>query len=364
MPKEFEAFTGPKWHSSRWRHAIDLTDKRVGIVGSSASAVQIVPKIVHTVKSLQVYGRSPPHITPQANASYSALWKKLFRHVPLFHRLYIAFWYYLFDTTYLIYCETTWYSFLHRFILSAFIRWNLYRQIRDPKLLQKLTPTRSLGAKRTVISVDYYAALQKDHVDYHRSHIAKIDGTKVTLEDGSKQELDILILATGFDALFNFPVGFWTGRGGIDMTTNWSRAARTYFGSCTPNAPNFYMGWGPNSGSLHQPITTVIEAQVMVMIKSLSTMMENNYAAMEIKEEATREFMDIVTQRNGRQVRCVLNHSSLSIPQKNDSVAPGLYTSGFWTGSLTEFRWRVSKVHPGLFSHTLREKRASSLKEI
>jgi len=100
-----------------------------------------------------------------------------------------------------------------------------------------------------VISTEYYAAVQQDHVEYHRAHISEVQGTTVTLEDGSKQDLDVLIMATGFDMTLNFPVNFWTGRGDIDMATLWSQSASTYFGACAPNAPNFYMGWGPRSGS-------------------------------------------------------------------------------------------------------------------
>lgn len=216
---------------------------------SNNSAVQIVPKIVDSVKTLHVYGRSPAYITPLPNASYSALWRWLFRRVPLLHRLYCFLWYYVLDSTFPIYCKPAWYSLLHRAITSIVVRWYLFLKVSDPELRKKLTPNRSLGNRRTVISTGYYDAVQKKNVEYHRGHISKIQGNIITLEDGSTQELEVLILATGFDTSFNFPVGLWTGRGGIDMSTHWSKSAMTYFGVCAPNAPNFFMGWGPQSGS-------------------------------------------------------------------------------------------------------------------
>ncbi|KAK3846870.1 MAG: hypothetical protein J3R72DRAFT_207129 [Linnemannia gamsii] len=355
IPREFEAFRGEKWHSARWRHDVDLTGKRVGVVGVNASAIQIIPKIAESnVKILHVYGRSPGYVTPQFDDTYSDTWKFLFRKVPLFYAIYTAFWYCALDSTFLVYFRLTWYSAIHRAILYLTAWWQRYRQIPDPVLRAKLTPARVLGSKRTVLSNNYYPALTQEHVEYHREAIVEVAGNKITTADGETRELDVLIMATGFAIPSNFPLGYWIGRGGVDITETWTPVARTYFGTCTPRAPNFFLAWGPMSGSFHQSVTSVVEAQVMFMIKSLSTMMENDYASMEITEQATNNFTNLAQRRSAisaAQVRPPV--PSVVVPKKR--LQPPSKSSvgvGFWCGTLVEFRLRLSKYSPDLFTTT------------
>jgi len=249
IPKEFEEFKGEKWHSARWNHSVDLAGKRVGIVGSSASAAQIVPAIADKVQSLDVYGRSPVYMTPQLNVTYTRVWKFLFQFVPFFHALYRSFWYYFVDSTILLYHKLSWYSAFHRAIVY-FITWlHRFRQLPGNKQLRrKLTPDYELAARRIVLSDMYYPTFKKSHVSLHRDPIVSIKGSTILTSDGSERELDVLVLATGFDWVSNFPVGYWRGRDNVDIATMWGESPTTYYGTCVPKAPNFYLIWGPNSG--------------------------------------------------------------------------------------------------------------------
>ncbi|KAF9108379.1 hypothetical protein BGX29_000632 [Mortierella sp. GBA35] len=326
VPQEFKAFQGKKWHAARWRHEVDLTNKRVGVVGVNASAIQIIPKVADSnVKALHVYGRSPGYVTPQFDDAYSDIWN-----------------------TFLIYLSLAWYSVLHRGIIYLTAWWQRQRQIRDPVLREKLKPARVLGSRRTVLSNNYYPTLTRDNVEYHREGIVEVTGNRITTADGETRELDVLILATGFDIPSNFPPSYWTGRGGIDITETWTPVARTYFGTCTPRAPNFFLVWGPMSGSFHQSVTSVVEAQVMFMIKTLSTMMENDYASMEITEKATNAI-------SAAQIPPPPAASVIFFAQKKGTPPKKAAKVSFWCGSLAEFRSRLSYFSPQLSTVTRHE---------
>ncbi|KAF9932956.1 hypothetical protein FBU30_006942 [Linnemannia zychae] len=327
IPQEFDAFTGIKWHSARWRNDVDLSNKRVGVIG--------------------------------VNARYSVTWKFLFSKVPFFYALYVTFWYYALDSTFLVYFRMTWYSAIHRAIVYFTAWWQRYRQIRDPILRAKLTPNRVVGSRRAVLSNTFYPTLTRDHVEYHREEITDVSGNKITTADGETRELDILIMATGFAIPKNFPPGYWVGKGGVDITDTWAPIARTYFGVCTPGAPNFFMAWGPMSGSFHQSITSVIEAQVMFMIKTLSTMMENDYASMEITEKATKNYVDMAMKR------FALSAANVTTPLPPPALSPAsdiLFKKKrvqhtkpsmkftYWCSTLAEFRYRLSHYSPQLFT--------------
>ncbi|KAG0035935.1 hypothetical protein BGZ82_004919 [Podila clonocystis] len=363
IPRLFNAFKGEKWHSARWNHSVDLTGKRVGVVGSSASAIQLVPAIVDRVDSLFVYGRSPVYISPQFDSPFSETTKALFHRFPRVHLVYVLIWTFIMDSTYLLYYRLTWYSAFHRGFLYV-VTW-LHRliQVPDPALRAKLVPDQLLGSKRTALSNAYYPALGRDHVEYFKEEIVEVHEQAITTDNGSTREMDVLILATGFDIPCNFPNGQWIGRGGVDIAGEWidQGGAFTFYGVMTPKAPNFFMIWGPQSGSYHQAITGDIEAQVMFMVRSLSFMMTNELSAIEVTEHAAGEYMDLVFERRALAVSCAApspistgretrgdyeekTTEQQPFIQKRVSVGTG---PCFWNGSCAEFRRRLQHVDMG-----------------
>ncbi|KAG0214763.1 hypothetical protein BGX28_001398 [Mortierella sp. GBA30] len=352
IPQEFAGFHGEMWHSARWRADIDLKDKRVGIVGSGASAIQIVPEIVDKVKTLQVYGRSPSYILPLIDAPYSETWKTLFRRLPFFHTLYTTIWHYILDSLFLVYW-TTWYSSLHRAFFYLVIWWHRWRQVPDPRLRKQLTPTRLLGSKRAVLSNTYYNAIAQSNVEYHSHDIIKVEGNKIFTADNKMQQVDILILATGFETTSNFPPGYWIGRDGTDVAVSWASSPKTYYGVCAPGAPNFFMAWGPLSGAFHQPLTSMLEHQVMFMIKALSLMMKDGYSTIEITEKATSDYVTMTTRKgklgvpyDSIRARVPLHKKLSTSPSKHSGTGLG---ASYWCGPITEFNYWLSRFHPELF---------------
>ncbi|KAG0051915.1 HIR complex subunit [Gryganskiella cystojenkinii] len=352
IPKEFDEFKGEKWHSARWNHSVDLAGKRVGIVGTSASGAQIVPAIADKVQSLDVYARSPVYMTPRLNVTYTRAWVFLFRYVPYFHTFYRLFWYYYVDSTILLYHKLAWYSAFHRAIVYFVCWFHRFRQLPGAgrkTLRRKLTPDYELAARRIVLSDKYYPTFKKPNVRLHRAGIISIKDRMIkTSEEGSERELDVLILATGFDWISNFPIGYWTGRGGVDIATEWGESPTTYYGTCVPHAPNFYLIWGPNSGIAHHALTSNIEVQVDYAIRSISYMMERNLATMEVKQEAAEEFLELLDRRIEKTV-----FTTKVLPKFLNSQGK---CRGFWWGSCTEFWWRMRHIHPERFLMTDRNR--------
>ncbi|KAF9105902.1 hypothetical protein BGX29_011114 [Mortierella sp. GBA35] len=356
IPKKFEAFEGEMWHSARWNHSVDITGKRVGVVGISASGAQIVPAIADQVQSLDVYGRSPAYITPQRNLTYNWVWQLLFRYVPFFFAFYRAFSYYYVDSTILLYHKLAWYSVFHRAIVSFVTWWHRFRALpNDPELRRKLTPEYELAARRIVLSDTFFPAFKKPNVHLHQDPIVSVQGKTIKTRDGPEKELDILVMATGFEWVENYPPGFFLGRNGIDIYTNWGESPTTYYGTTVPHAPNFFFIWGPNAGIAHHALTSIIEVQVSYAIRALSYMMENDLESMEVKQSAAEDFLKLLDRRMERTV-----FTTTVMPKFLNSKGK---CRGFWFGSCTEFWWRTRKLHPELYDvvkrSSLERKRAA-----
>ncbi|KAG0039620.1 hypothetical protein BGZ82_007348 [Podila clonocystis] len=342
IPKEFESFQGDMWHSARWNHSVDLTGKRVGVVGTSASGVQIIPVIADKVESLDVYGRSPAYIKPMFNGEYGRTWRFFCRYIPFFYLLYTSLLYIFFDADILLYHKLAWNSVFHR--TAAYIVTWLHRFAQlpsNPTLRHKLTPQYELASRRIVLSNTYYPTFKRDNVSLHTDEIVSVNGKTIETKDGSFRELDVLVLATGFDYSLNFPSGYWIGRGGVDIPAIWHDNPTTYYGTFIPNAPNFYLLCGPASIIAHVAVTRMIETQVMHVIRSLSYMMQKELSTMEIKQEAADRFNDTFDKRMDK-----LMFTTKKMPRFLNSQGK---CRVFWYGSATEFWWRTRELHPEQF---------------
>ncbi|KAF9585250.1 hypothetical protein BGW38_003211 [Lunasporangiospora selenospora] len=346
IPKEFDTFKGLKWHSAQWDHSVDLTGKKVGIVGASASGVQIISTIADKVESLEVYSRSSVYITPLLNYRYTDTWRLLFEYVPFFYTFYRALHYWVIDFTVFLYFKIAWYSILHHIFTSLVVWIHRFRLVRNREIRRKLTPDYELGSRNIVLSNSFYPTFQKPNVTLHKDTITSIEGRTIKTADGSEKELDVLVLATGFEWVGNFPIGYWIGRNGIDISEKWGENPTTYYGTCVPNAPNFYLTWGPNSGILHHSQTHMLEIQVNYAINAISHMMKENLAVLEIKQEVADEFMRTVDRRIERVL-----FSTKYKPRFTNSMGK---VRGFWYGGCTEFWWRLRKLHLEQFLTTPR----------
>ncbi|KAG0244914.1 hypothetical protein BGW41_005513 [Actinomortierella wolfii] len=350
IPEEFRDFKGEMWHSAQWNTTADLKGKRVGIVGCSASGIQIIPKIADQVSHLTVYARTVPYVLPWLNYRYSETTKWIFRNIPFLHWLYTMLWFYLTDSNILLYYRLAWYSFIHRVVMNAAAWLFLFVQVRDKELRKKLTPDYEIGSRRIVMSDDFLSTMEKPNVELRTEKIVKVDGRTIELEDGSKQELDVLILATGFGWVENYPPESWIGKGGVDVPKSWGEDPKTYYGITVPASPNHFLIWGPNSGIAHNSLTSIVETHVNYSIQALSYMMENNLGVIEVKEDAAKAFMDFIDRRfethiltNCRRPKFLNSHGRVG---------------GFWCGSCTEFWWHLRRFNHDIYLTELRAPRS------
>ncbi|ABL83198.1 MULTISPECIES: NAD(P)/FAD-dependent oxidoreductase [unclassified Nocardioides] len=282
-----ETFEGELFHSARWNHDVDLSGKRVAVVGTGASAIQIVPELQRTLEAtgghLDVYQRTAPWVIPRHDRRYPAWERAALRHVPGLQRLYRTAVYWARET------------YVPAFTIEPKIATpakraalaNIERGIADPELRAQVTPHYEIGCKRILISNTYYPALDADNVELVTDPIVKVTGSAVVTADGVERPVDVLVVATGFYTTELPITEHVTGREGRTLADVWrSSGMAAYKGTTVPGFPNFFMLVGPNTGLGHSSMVFVIESQVEYLRGAVRTIRRGGYAAVEPRQEA------------------------------------------------------------------------------
>jgi cation diffusion facilitator CzcD-associated flavoprotein CzcO len=325
--KGLRDFAGPAFHSSEWDESVDLSGKRVGVIGTGASAIQIVPEIVHKVKQLTLFQRTPPWVLPRMDHGFSARAKRLFRHVPGLQRLFRGAIYANMEMRAL--------GFLgNRKLMQRIEKLALDyigNTVADPALRKALTPDYQIGCKRILISDDYYQTFNRPNVSLVTAPIdhATLDG--IVTADGRLHEFDALIFATGFRAnepLAEIHVG---GRDGHTLAHDWRSGAEAYYGITVAGYPNFFVLLGPNTGLGHNSIIFMIEAQVRYVMHCLSWLFREGADEVEVRADVQRAFnaklkkdMDSTVWQSGCH-SWYLNENGT-----NSTIWPGFTVSYWW----------------------------------
>jgi cyclohexanone monooxygenase len=294
-----ESFGGKVFHSARWDHDYDLTGKRVAIIGTGASSIQIVPEIADKVARLDVYQRTAPWVMPRRDRAYTAVEKAVFRKVPGAQKLVRS----------AIYLGRE--MFVPAFTVNPKIATpakklslaNIKKGIADPALREKVTPTFEIGCKRILISNDWYPALARDNVDLVTDGIAKVTPNAVVTRDGVEREIDVLIVATGFLTTEQPVAHKVTGRHGRTLSQAWrENGIQAYKGSTVHGFPNLFFVVGPNTGLGHSSMVFMIESQIAYVLDALETMREQGVDAVEPSEPAQQRWNHDIQRRMRRTV--------------------------------------------------------------
>jgi len=294
-----EAFGGHVMHSARWDHDVDLTGKRVAVIGTGASAIQIVPQLAATAAHLDVYQRTAPWVLPRHDRAYRS-WEKLaFRYVPGYQRLARAAVYASKEVTALGFCyQPRILKFAQRQALG-----NLRRAVRDPELVSRLTPAYVMGCKRVLVSNDYYPALARDTTELVTEPIAELRPDAIVTVDGVAREIDVLVLATGFHVTDNPAAALIKGADGCTLGEHWAEfGMQAYKGTTVAGFPNLFHLVGPNTGLGHTSMVYMIESQLNYVMDALAVMDREQLATIEVRPEAQVEFNRAVQRRMGRTV--------------------------------------------------------------
>lgn len=281
-----DRFAGHKFHSSHWDHRIDLADKRVGVLGTGSTGVQIVTALAGGTRTLTQFTRTPQWIYPAPNPRYTRLSRALHRRFPaLSPRAYRGYQWTL--ETLLFPALVT--AGFQRTLVDLTCRLNL-RTVRDPALRAKLTPTYEAGCKRLVISAGYYRAVQRHGVDIVRALIARVEPGGVVTEDGVLHELDVLVLASGFDTHALVRPMELIGPGDRRLSDAWQDGPRGYGTVAVPGLPNLFMVMGPNSPVNDSSMFNVAETQVGYAMDMIQRWRRGEIDALTATQAATDRF--------------------------------------------------------------------------
>ncbi len=298
-----DEFAGEVVHTTRWDDDVDLEGKRIGIIGTGATAVQLIPELAKKAGHLTVYQRTPIYVSPKLDGPVPGVVRKAFRRVPLTQKAAR-----LVGTSILEVMMVA--GVLHFRDLPAanrigaeVCRRHLKRQIKDPELRAKLTPDYDFGCKRPTFSNDYFPTFTQPHVDLETTSIDHVDAEGIVTTDGRRADLDVLVLATGFNLWdANFPAIEVIGREGRNLG-QWWRDNRfcAYEGITVPKFPNFLCLNSPYSYSGLSYFTT-IETQMAHMERLFGAMEQRGAEVFEVTEEANTAFLDRMTDLLGNSV--------------------------------------------------------------
>ncbi|OBK91319.1 flavin-containing monooxygenase [Mycolicibacter sinensis] len=297
-----DTFGGVTIHTARWDHSQDLTGKRVAVIGTGASAVQVIPEIAPKVSQLTVFQRTPIWCFPKLDLPLPAPVRWAMR-VPggkalqrLTSQAYV-------EATFPIAAQYfTVFPLAKR--MEAAGRAYLRRQVRDPVVREQLTPRYAVGCKRPGFHNTYLSTFNRDNVDLVVDPIARITPTGVVTADGTAHDVDVLILATGFKVMDsdNIPTFAVTGAGGQSLSRFWDEhRLQAYEGVSIPGFPNLFSVFGPY-GYVGSSYFALVEAQTHHIVRCLTRARRRGATRVEISEAANARYFDEMMSKRHRQV--------------------------------------------------------------
>lgn len=287
-----DSFQGKSFHTNHWDHNYDYTAKRVAIIGSGASAAQVIPAIAPHVSHLHVFQRTPHWVLPRPDYRFSPLQQKLIGHKLIHKAVRTAIYWQL---------ETRVIGFKYsKIALNAFAQkkalQHIEKSISDPQLKTAVTPDYTIGCKRIILSNTLYPALCRDNVTLHpkQSGIESIDATGINTIDGQHIDLDLIVYSTGYDAtdgVISYPV---IGENSQNLSEVWKDFPRAYLGTTVPHFPNLFIITGPNTGIGHTSAIFVIESQIKYVLNAIQTTLNTGKKSISVKEKAENDYTQMI----------------------------------------------------------------------
>lgn len=327
-----ERFEGPLFHTARFRHDVPLRGKTVAVIGTGASAAQVIPAIAPIVRKLHVFQRTPPWVLPKPDRAIPSWKRSRARVVSLLQRAERCALYWRKELF-----VGTGFLLVQRLLkpLEASARKHLEQRVPNAALRARLTPKYAIGCKRVVLSNDYLPALLRTNVELVTDRITEIRAGSIITDDGSERAVDVIIAATGFDwtdGSVSFDV---TGPGGRNLRDVWRDGAEAYLGTAIAGFPNLFLLLGPNTWVGHTSMVLMIEAQARYIQRAIETMRARNLARVEVRSDVQAAY--------NRRVQGRFRHTLWAT--ERDSWCrkkPGKNTAR-WPGYTFEYRWRTRR---------------------
>ncbi len=347
--KGLETFAGQAFHTSQWDEAWDPAGRSVGVIGTGASAIQVVPALAPKVKHLTLFQRTPAWVLPRMDHAFSERTKRLFKTFPLLHGLFRRAIYWRLETGALGFLGNR--KLMQR--VEKLAHQHIEKSVNDPGLRASLTPDYQIGCKRILLSDDYYPAFNRENVSLVTAPITRGTPAGIVTADGHEHALDTLIYATGFRA--NEPLAEIEirGRRGHHLAHEWRYGAEAFLGIAVSGFPNFFILLGPNTGLGHNSIIFMIEAQTRYILHCLHWLLREGAQEVEVREDKQREFN---TSLKGWMAKTVWQSGCkswyLNPNGSNSTIWPG-FTFGYW--------WHTRQPDPHDFTITVPEQTQSIL---
>ncbi|MGK2881567.1 MAG: flavin-containing monooxygenase [Mycobacterium sp.] len=288
-----DTYEGHKIHSARWDHDYDFTGKRVAVIGTGASAVQIVPELVKQAGFVKVFQRTPGWMVPRLDVATPQAAQQVFAKVPAAQQLVrgALFWAHEVSATALV-----WNTPLTA-LLGRLAKAHLRAQVKDPWLRRQLTPDFTPGCKRMLVSSDYYPALQRDNCKLIDWPIATMSPAGIRTSDGIEHHLDCVVFATGYDVHLTGPPFPVTGRGGRSLSEEWERGAQAYKSINAHGYPNLFFMTGPNSGPGHNSLLVYVEGQLDYAVAGIRAILDNDLRYLDVRAEVQQRYNRSIQKR-------------------------------------------------------------------
>jgi cation diffusion facilitator CzcD-associated flavoprotein CzcO len=321
-------FPGKVFHSARWDHDYDLTGKRVAMIGTGASAIQIVPSIQPEVAKLTLFQRTPPWVMPRVDRKISGAERWLHRQLPFTSAARRGLLWGM--------RELQVQAFTKRpnelGLVEQLAKANMRKAIKDPELRAKLTPSYRIGCKRILLSSTYYPALAQPNVDVVASGLKEVHGSTVVAADGTKTEVDAIVFGTGFHVT-DMPIAERVvGAEGITLAEAWKDGMESLRGATAAGFPNWMTIIGPNTGLGNSSMILMIESQLNYLadyMRQLNLLGEGS--ALAARPSSVHAWNRRVQERMKRTVWNTGGCTSwyLDASGRNTTI---------WPGTTTEFR--------------------------
>lgn len=285
-------FAGTVFHSARWDHAAPTHGRRVGVIGTGASAIQIVPAIAHDAGHVTVFQRTAPHVIPRVDEPFSLAEQQMFERLP--------------ETARALRNQLFWGNesrypqrrMVPEFLgsIEAVADQHRRTQVPDPRLLEQVTPDYTIGCKRVLLSNDWYPTLMREDVTLETTGIERILPSGVQLRDGRTHDLDALVLSTGFEAT-DLPIAHrLTGRDGVLLADQWAEGGQAFASVAVHGFPNLFLMNGPNSGLGAGSVVFIIETQIAYILGAIRHLLGGS-APLEVSRHAEEEYVADVRRR-------------------------------------------------------------------
>ncbi|KRB74194.1 4-hydroxyacetophenone monooxygenase [Nocardioides sp. Root190] len=324
-----DTFAGPAFHSATWDHDVDLAGKRIGVIGTGASAIQFVPEIAPLASHLTVFQRSAPYVVPKPDGTYTTGQQRRFAAHSRLHHLTRRGTFHLTEQL----NKTLDSDGRLAGVLRAAWQLQLRRQVKDPALRAKLVPDYALGCKRLLFSNNWYPALARKNVEVVTDRVSSVEPSGVRTPDGVLHEFDVLVFGTGFAATeFLAPMRI-TGHAGRELTDAWDGGARAHLGINVPGFPNFFVLYGPNTNLGGSSIIGMLEGQAGYIV-SAAREIESSGRAISVRPEVAAAYDSEMQERLSKSV-----WTSCASWYRDPS---GRITTN-WPGTVAEYQTRTGQ---------------------